>query len=70
MISTKPTSPNQFLKVLVWRAASSSSATSKEADFRQAVNYRFDPWQNQIRKAKFSSPEVLVLLEGFDIEVD
>lgn len=42
----------------------------KGADFRQAVNYRFDPWQNQIRKAKFSSPEVLVLLEGFDIDID
>ena len=42
----------------------------QEADFRGAVNYRFDPWNNQIKKAKFSSPEVLVLLDGFDIKID
>ncbi len=40
------------------------------ADFRGAMNYRFDPWSNQIKKARFSSPEVLVLLDGFDIEID
>lgn len=41
-----------------------------KANFRNAYGYRFDPWNNQIKKARFSSPEVLSLLDQFDIAID
>jgi uncharacterized protein YjbI with pentapeptide repeats len=41
-----------------------------KVDFRQSHGYAFDPWSNQIKKARFSSPEVLALLSQFDIEID
>ena len=37
------------------------------ADFRDAVNYSIDPQSNRIAKGKFSIPEALSLLKGFDI---
>jgi len=37
------------------------------ADFRNAQNYEIDPQTNKIAKAKFSLPEALSLLKGFDI---
>lgn len=37
------------------------------ADFTQAKNYNIDPNYNKIKKASFSVPEVLTLLQGFDI---
>ncbi len=36
-------------------------------DFRDAVNYTIDPQSNRIAKGKFSIPEALSLLKGFDI---
>lgn len=42
----------------------------KGADFRNAVNYAIDPLVNQIKKAKFSIPDALSLLKGFDISFD
>ena len=39
------------------------------ADFSNAVNYSIDPNYNTIRKAKFSLPEVLTLLQCFDITI-
>lgn len=41
-----------------------------KADFRTASNYYIDPTQNKIRGARFSSPEVLSLLAGFDIVIE
>lgn len=38
-----------------------------KADFSTAVNYSLDPQTNKIKKAKFSLPEALGLLRGFDI---
>lgn len=39
------------------------------ADFRTASNYSISPVNNLLRKAKFSYPEVLSLLDEFKIEV-
>ncbi len=41
-----------------------------KADFRTASGYYIDPTQNKIRKARFSSPEVLNLLAGFDLLIE
>jgi fluoroquinolone resistance protein len=38
-----------------------------KADFSSAMNYSIDPITNKIKKAKFSFPEVVGLLHGFDI---
>lgn len=38
-----------------------------KADFRQARNYTIDPRANIVKKAKFSLPEAMTLLSGFDI---
>lgn len=42
----------------------------KDADLREAINYRLDPNDNIIKKAKFSLPEAINLLSNFDIEID
>ena len=41
----------------------------ERANFVGATNYYIDPTQNRLKKAKFSSPEVLALLMGFEIEI-
>ncbi len=41
-----------------------------KADFRTASGYFIDPIQNKIKGARFSSPEVLSLLAGFDIVIE
>lgn len=45
-------------------------ANLSAADFRSAINYYIDPLTNTLKKAKFSSPEVLALLQNFEIEID
>ncbi len=40
-----------------------------QADFSRARNYRIDPAQNKIYRAKFSLPEALSLLYSMDIEM-
>jgi fluoroquinolone resistance protein len=40
-----------------------------QADFSRARNYRIDPAQNKISRAKFSLPEALALLYSMDIEM-
>lgn len=40
-----------------------------KADFRTSFNYALDPETNTIKKAKFSIPEVLGLLNKYNIEV-
>lgn len=39
------------------------------ADFTEAHSYSIDPTQNDIRKAKFSLPEALHLLDGFELQI-
>lgn len=41
----------------------------QKADLRSASNYRIDPADNQIKKAKFSWPEASVLLDKYDITI-
>lgn len=40
-----------------------------KADFSSAINYDIDPRTNIIKKAKFSLPEAVGLLRGFDIHL-
>lgn len=40
-----------------------------KADFSRAMNYNVDPMTNKIKKAKFSLPEAVGLLRGFDITI-
>ena len=42
----------------------------EKADFRTAFNYSIDPENNRMKKAKFSPPEVVGLLNKYDIEID
>ena len=39
------------------------------ADFTDAHSYSIDPTQNDIRKSKFSLPDAIHLLDGFDIQI-
>ena len=39
----------------------------RQADLSRARNYRIDPSQNVVRKAKFSLPEAMSLLYGLDV---
>ncbi|GAB1483233.1 hypothetical protein MASR2M78_20490 [Treponema sp.] len=41
----------------------------QKANFLDARGYNIDPVVNKVRKAKFSVPEVLNLLNGFGIEI-
>lgn len=41
-----------------------------KADFSSAINYDIDPRTNKIKKAKFSLPEALGLLRGFDVIIE
>ena len=40
------------------------------ADFREATNYFIDPKFTNVKKARFSMPEAMVLLKSFDIILD
>ena len=40
-----------------------------KSNFCGALNYVIDPLINKVKKAKFSFPEVIGLLKGFDIEI-
>ena len=39
------------------------------ANFSTAVRYEIDPRTNKIKKAKFSLPEAMALLRGFDVTI-
>jgi uncharacterized protein YjbI with pentapeptide repeats len=41
-----------------------------EADLTDACNYRIDPMTNKLRKARFSLPEAVTLLEMLQIEIE
>ena len=49
--------------------ATFSNTNLEKADLRSAVNYNINPEQNRIKKAKFSYPSVLNLLDKYGIEV-
>jgi fluoroquinolone resistance protein len=51
------------------RAVFKQSSLEK-ADFRKAHHYQINPELNRIRKAKFSAPEVLSLLQHYDIVIE
>ena len=53
----------------LYRAMFNQSILEK-ADFRTSRNYSIDPENNRIKKAKFSYPEILGLLDKYDIETD
>jgi len=40
-----------------------------KSNFCGALNYVIDPLVNKVKKAKFSFPEVMGLLKGFDIQI-
>ena len=40
------------------------------ADFTNAINYTIDPNENRIKQARFSFPEVIALLNHFDIKIN
>ena len=40
------------------------------ADFTDAINYSINPRENDIRKGKYSMPDVINLLHYFDIEIE
>ena len=42
----------------------------EKADFRGAINYSIDPEANNIKKAKFSIPEVAGLLDKYNIVIE
>jgi len=42
----------------------------EKADFRTATNYSIDPEINRIKKARFSVPDVIGLLDKLDIRID
>ena len=42
----------------------------KTADFRTSINYSINPDINQIKKAKFSLPAVIGLLDRYDIKIE
>jgi uncharacterized protein YjbI with pentapeptide repeats len=42
----------------------------QKADLRQAVNYHIDVEHTLIKGAKFSIPQVLALLNSFEIEIE
>jgi fluoroquinolone resistance protein len=44
-------------------------ADLSKADFRDAKNYSIDPQTNTLKKASFSIPEALSLLNFFDIKI-
>ena len=40
------------------------------SNFLEAMNYNINPNENDIRKGKFSMPEVMSLLNSFQIEIE
>lgn len=52
------------------RETTFAGANLMKADFRSATNYSIDLAYTKIRKAKFSFPEVIALLESQDIEIE
>ena len=41
-----------------------------EADFTEAFNYQINPMTNKLKKAKFTLPNAIALLEMLDIKIE
>ena len=52
------------------QASKFQNTNLENANLVGAKNYYIDPTQNKLKKAKFSSPGVLSLLAGFEIEIE
>ena len=50
--------------------ATFDSSILEKADFRTSYNYSIDPEVNKIKKAKFSLPGILGLLDKYEIDID
>jgi fluoroquinolone resistance protein len=50
--------------------ASFNKANLSQADFRGALDYFIDPGETNIKKAKFSMPEALALLQALEVILD
>ena len=53
-----------------FQAARFSNTDLSKADLRGADNYQIDPSANRLRKARFSLPEAISLLQGLDIVIE
>jgi len=62
-------SSSLFLNCDLARAIFENTILEK-ADFRASFNYSIDPELNRIKKAKFSMPAVIGLLDKYDIQVE
>jgi fluoroquinolone resistance protein len=40
-----------------------------KANLKNCINYNINPLNNNIKKAKFSLPEALTLLDAFEIQI-
>jgi uncharacterized protein YjbI with pentapeptide repeats len=52
------------------RLTTFQSTNLEGVDFRTSFNYSIDPEINRIKKAKFSLPAIIGLLNKYDIEID
>ena len=52
------------------RDAKFENTVLEKADLRTAINFSINPEMNKIRKARFSYPAVLTLLDKYGIMID
>lgn len=57
-------------KDVVFKRTSFSECNMSESDFRGAIDYSIDLLTSKIKKAKFSFPEVIALLDSLDISIE
>ena len=50
--------------------ASFENSNLEKTDLRDSYNYSIDPDRNKLKSAKFSLPDVIGLLDKYDIEID
>ena len=50
--------------------ASFENSNLEKADLRNFYNYSIDPEKNKLKSAKFLLPDVIGLLDKYDIEID
>lgn len=50
--------------------ATFDNTNMEKADFRTSFNYSLDPEKNKIKKARFSIPGVIGLLDKYKIEIE
>jgi uncharacterized protein YjbI with pentapeptide repeats len=55
---------------VIFKETNFTECNLSESDFRGATNYSIDILTNNIKKAKFSFPEVIALLDSLDISIE